>query len=295
MKALVTGGAGFIGSNLVDRLLKLDYSVIVIDNESAVGHKNFYWNPLAKNYKLNASNYDLTRHLYDNVDWVFNVAGTARMQQSINDPTGVIKNNVNSVATVLQCSMEANVKKVIHSSTSSAYGDLTAGEDEGAAKDCLNTYSLSKAFGEDLLKVYSDLYGLNGYSVRYFNVYGPREPTEGPHATVVGKFLKQAQNSEPLTIVGDGSQTRNFTHVKDVVEANIALANLKDTTYSGELFNVAGRDNVSIQELADAISVNQTYLPARFGEHKYSKAVIDKIVSVTGWEPKHELFEWANV
>lgn len=296
MRALVTGGAGFIGSNLVDELIRLGHEVIVIDNESAFSSSKVHWNNSSENYKVDAANYDLTRHLYEGVDWVFNLAATARMQQSINNPLGVVKNNVDSVATVLQCSVEAKVSKVINSSTSSAYGDYSIGDNEDAPNNCLNGYSLSKAFGEDLLQIYSQLYGLTGYNLRYFNVYGPREPIEGHYATVVGKFIKQAKEEKPLTIVGDGAQVRNFTDVRDVVAANIAIAEANlDHKYNGTLFNVAGNDNLSIQELANSISTNQTYIPPRKGEHKYSKANTDKIKNVVGWEPRHKLSSWTTI
>ena len=150
-KSLVTGGAGFIGSNLVDALLKLGHDVIVIDNESSEVHDHFYWNSLASNHKLDIRDYESTRELYDNVDYVFHLAAQSRIQPAINSPIEAVSINSVGTATVLQCSLEAKVKRVIYSSTSSAYGNNPVPNIETQTDDCLNPYSISKVAGEKFL------------------------------------------------------------------------------------------------------------------------------------------------
>jgi len=239
MKSLVTGGAGFIGSNLVDALINLGHEVIVIDNEFSEAHDQFYWNDKSKNFKYDIRDYENTRPLYDGVDYVFHLAAEARIQPAILNPIEAVSINSVGTATVLQCSREAKVKKVLYSSTSSAYGMNPFPNVETQPDDCLNPYSVSKVSGEKLCKMYNNLYGLKTICFRYFNVYGERQPLRGQYAPVVGIFLRQRKNGESLTIVGDGEQRRDFTHVSDIVNANImsAISNTEDVYY-GEVYNV---------------------------------------------------------
>jgi len=220
MKSLVTGGAGFIGSNLVDRLLALGHEVVVIDNEYSDAHDQFYWNEQAQNYHYDIRDYDSTRPLYDGVDYVFHIAAEARIQPAIENPIEAVSINSVGTCTVLQCAREAGVKRVMYSSTSSAYGlknELPNVETQ--PDDCLNPYSISKTNGEKLCSMYTELFGLPTVIFRYFNVYGERQPLRGQYAPVVGIFLRQRDAGEPLTIVGDGEQRRDFTYVGDVVNA----------------------------------------------------------------------------
>ena len=239
MKCLVTGGAGFIGSNLVDRLLELGSEVIVIDNEYSDAHDQFYWNDKAQNYKYDIRDYQNTRPLYDGVDYVFHFAAEARIQPAIENPVEAVSINSVGTCTVLQCSREAGVKKVMYSSTSSAYGKNNPPNIETQPDDCLNPYSVSKVNGEKLCRMYTELYGLRTVIFRYFNVYGERHPLRGQYAPVIGIFLRQRAAGEPLTIVGDGNQRRDFTYVGDVVNANIkaALAEVDVEAY-GQVYNV---------------------------------------------------------
>lgn len=295
MKSLVTGGAGFIGSNLVDKLLDMGQEVIVIDNEFSEAHDQFYWNDKAQNYKYDIRDYENTRSLYDGVDYVFHLAAEARIQPAIINPIEAVSINSVGTATVLQCSREAKVKKVLYSSTSSAYGMNPFPNVETQPDDCLNPYSVSKVSGEKLCKMYNNLYGLKTICFRYFNVYGERQPLRGQYAPVVGIFLRQRKNGESLTIVGDGEQRRDFTHVSDIVNANImsAISNIEDEYY-GQVYNVGTGKNYSINEVAAFISNNVEYVSPRIGETRITLADNSKIKKVFGWEPKVNLKDWID-
>lgn len=294
-KSLVTGGAGFIGSHLVDRLLELGHEVIVIDNEYAECHEQFYWNEAAQNYKYDIRDYENTRPLYEGVDYVFHLAAEARIQPAILNPIEAVSINSVGTVTVLQCAREAGVKKVMYSSTSSGYGLNEPPNHEDQSDDCLNPYSVSKVSGEKLCSMYTKLFGLNTVIFRYFNVYGERSPLRGQYAPVIGIFLRQKNDNEALTIVGDGEQRRDFTHVSDVVSANIiaAVSEVADENY-GQLYNIGNGTNYSINEIADLISSNQVNIPPRVGEARTTLANNNKMRKVFNWEPKTNLFEWIS-
>ena len=293
MKALVTGGAGFIGSNLVDRLVDMNWEVVVIDNETADCNEEFYWNSNADNHKLDICDYEFTKNLYDGVDYVFHLAAESRIQPAILNPIEAVTKNCVGTCTVLQCSREAGVKKVIYSSTSSGYGFNESPNHENQPDDCLNPYSVSKVAGEELCKMYTNLYGLRTIIFRYFNVYGERSPTTGQYAPVIGIFLRQKNDNQPLTIVGDGSQKRDFVHVHDVTNANILaeLTNIPDEYY-GQVYNIGSGENISILEIAKIISDNYVHVPSRDGEAKTTLSCIDKAKNIFGWEPKFNVKDW---
>ena len=292
-KSLVTGGAGFIGSHIVDKLIEMGHEVIVIDNESAESNEEFYWNDKAQNYKYDIRDYENTRPLYEGVDYVFHTAAEARIQPAILNPIEAVSINCVGTVTVLQCAREAGVKKVMYSSTSSGYGFNEPPNDETQRDDCLNPYSVSKVSGEKLCSMYTSLFNLKTVVFRYFNVYGERSPISGQYAPVIGIFLRQRGDSEPLTIVGDGEQRRDFTHVSDVVQANILAATKEvDEEFYGQLYNVGNGLNYSINEIADAISENKTNIPPRIGEARTTLADNTKLKSTFGWEPKVNLMDW---
>jgi UDP-glucose 4-epimerase len=295
MKSLVTGGAGFIGSNLVDRLLEMGHEVVVIDNEYSDVHEQFYWNDKAKNYKYDIRDYENTRPLYDGVDYVFHIAAEARIQPAILNPIEAVSINSVGTCTVLQCSREAGVKRLMYSSTSSAYGMNQSPNIETQPDDCLNPYSVSKVNGEKLCKMYTSLYGLPTVCFRYFNVYGERQPLRGQYAPVIGIFLRQKAAGEPLTIVGDGNQRRDFTHVSDVVKANVmaAISN-PDSEAFGQVYNVGTGTNHSINQIARMISNNIINLPPRPGESRITLANNEKINKIFGWNPSVKLEEWVE-
>ena len=305
MKAIVTGGAGFIGSNLVDRLLSDGHEVIVIDNESSDANEQFYWNSAAKNYKYDILDYESTRPLYDGVDVVFHLAAEARIQPCIINPLKAVQVNALGTATVLQCAREAGVGRVIYSSTSASYGlKNTPPLKETMPTDCLNPYSVSKVSGEELCKMYTKLYGLETVIFRYFNVYGERQPIKGQYAPVIGIFLRQKKSGEPMTIVGDGNQRRDFTHVSDVVEANILASKMKSPEYTvedeivyrkwdwGQIYNIGTGVNHSVNEICDMISGDRINIPPRLGEARITLADNSKAKNQLGWIPKVRLEEW---
>jgi UDP-glucose 4-epimerase len=295
VKALVTGGAGFIGSHIVDKLIEMNYDVIVIDNESSNSNTQFYWNDKASNYKYDICDYEKTRSLYKNVDYVFHVAAKARIQATILDPIETIRTNSLGTINVLQCSKEANVKKVIYSSTSSAYGLNKVPNVETQEDDCLNVYSISKTNGEKLCLNYSKIFNLETLCLRYFNVYGERQSIKGKYASVIGIFSEQSKNNKPLTVVGDGEQKRDFTHVSDVVNANILAATKNiDKKYFGQIFNIGTGKNYSVNQIAKMFSENITYIPERLGEAKETLADISKAKNILGWQPKVTLVDWIN-
>ena len=293
-KSLVTGGAGFIGSNLVDQLIEIGHKVIVIDNEYSDAHEQFYYNDKAEYHNLDIRD-DATRSLYDDVDYVFHIAAEARIGPSIENPTETVSINSFGTCTVLQFAREAGVKRVVYSSTSSAYGLQEPPHVEALPDDCLNPYSVSKVNGEKLCKMYTDLFDLDTVIFRYFNVYGERQPIRGQYAPVIGIFLRQLEAGQPLTIVGDGEQRRDFTYVKDIVNANImaALSNADKEAY-GQVYNVGSGVNYSVNEVAAMISDDVKYIPPRLGEARISLANVDKIYKTFAWKPQQNLHEWVK-
>jgi UDP-glucose 4-epimerase len=307
MKCLVTGGAGFIGSNLVDKLINDGHDVTVIDNESSDCHDKFYWNDKANNYKYDICDYIMCSSVFEKhqPDIVFHIAAEARIQPSIINPLKTIEVNIIGTGTILELSRKYNVKRVIYSSTSSAYGRKNIPPlSEDMVNDCLTPYSVSKTSGEELCKIYSKLFNLETIILRYFNVYGERQPLKGQYAPVIGIFLRQKKAGESLTIVGDGLQRRDFTHIEDVVNANIKAAQFKapeyiidnDIKYTkyewGQIYNIGTGKNYSILEIANMISYNQKFITERPGEARVTLANNSKIQKHFGWIPKISLEEW---
>lgn len=291
MKYLVTGGAGFIGSNLVDKLISLGHNVVCIDDESAECHEQFYWNNKAQNYKYDICDYDLIAPLFKDIDCVFHVASDARIQPAILNPKKSIQSNAVGTANVLELCRVNKIDRLIYSSTSSAYGKKAIlPNQETQPSDPLTPYSAAKVFGENLAKVYYDLYGLKTISLRYFNVYGDRQPLKGQYAPVIGLFLKQYREGKPLTVVGNGSQRRDFTHISDVIQANI-LASKVDHGF-GEMYNIGYGSNYSILEIANTISNDIKFIPPRIGEVQETLASNVKFKKLTGWVPQILLTEW---
>jgi UDP-glucose 4-epimerase len=292
MKCLVTGGSGFIGSHIVDCLVSKGQHVVVIDNESADCHDHFYHNDKAEYYKYDICDFDKIKNLFDGVDFVYHCAAEARIQPSIENPFLTTNTNVNGTLSVLEASKRADVRRVIYSSTSSSYGHGHVPNHESLPEDCLTPYSVSKVTGEKLCRVYSDLYNLETVVLRYFNVYGDRSPLRGHYAPVIGKFLMQKKNNMPLTIIGDGSQTRDFTHISDVVDANILASVCVLPIAKQRVFNIGTGKPISIKELADIISGDQVHLRKRPGEVQDTQALNAKARTVIGKDKYVDLREW---
>lgn len=295
MKSLVTGGAGFIGSNLVETLLGIGHTVVCVDNESSDAHDKPYWNKNTINICGDIRDYNLMSSSMRDVDYVFHLAAEARIQPAIENPINAVSVNDLGTATVLQCARENQVKKFMFSSTSAAYGRNKSPNVETQSPDPLNPYSVTKLNGENLCKMYTELFGLPTVIFRYFNVYGPRQPVRGQYAPVLGIFKRQRDAGEPLTIVGDGNQRRDFVHVEDVARANIiaALADPGQDAY-GEVYNIGTGKNFSVNEIAEMFMHEKTYIAPRPGEARVSLANNQKMRNTFGWTPTHDLDNWVS-
>ena len=289
--SLVTGGAGFIGSHIVEQLIGLGHEVVVVDNEYSDNEK-FHWRDDTYNVNIDITDKAL-KNAFTNVDYVFHLAAEARIGPAIENPVNAVNINTIGTCNVLQCARDAGVKKVMYSSTSSGYGLNPSPNDETQPDDCLNPYSVSKVAGEKICKMYTDLYGLKTVIFRYFNVFGERAPKKGQYAPVIGIFLRQLAAGEKLTIVGDGEQRRDFIYVKDVARANImaAISNADDEAY-GQVYNVGSGKNYSVNDIASFISNDTINIPPRVGEARNSLANIDKIYKTFAWKPETDVEQW---
>ena len=291
MKSLVTGGAGFIGSHIVDALIERGDEVICIDDKSAPQNGEFYWNDRASNFVGDIRSVEL-RKLYQGVDYVFHLAARSRIQPTVNTPTECFSVNVLGTQEVLEASRIAGVKRVIYSASSSYYGHASKPPFlEYAPKGCATPYSLSKWQGEEVCELYTKLYGLSTISLRYFNVYGPREPLKGEYAPVMGLFKRQKESGQPMTIVGDGNQRRDFTHISDVVVANLLAAEKINIT--GPV-NIGTGCNYTINDLADMIGGERVYVPERTGETRETLANNMRAREELQWKPRISLRDYLN-
>ena len=290
--SIVTGGAGFIGSHIVEQLLNWGHMVVVVDNEYS-DNDNFHWRKDTLNIKADITDYEALKKAFTGVSYVFHLAAEARIGPSIENPLNALNINTMGTCNVLQCARESGVKKVLYSSTSSAYGMNESPNVETQPDDCLNPYSVSKVAGEKLCKMYTDLYGVKTVIFRYFNVFGERAPRKGQYAPVTGIFLRQKAAGEPLTIVGDGEQRRDYIYVKDVANANLmaAISNPDDDAY-GQVYNVGSGKNYSVNDIASFISDNTINIPPRIGEARNSLANIEKIQKTFAWKPRTDVEKW---
>jgi len=290
MKVIVTGGCGFIGSHLVDELVKKNYEVHVIDDLSAVSNEKFYFNPKANYYKISIIEKKKIGKVFEGAKYVFHLAAESRIQTAIENPEYAYRINVLGTLCVLELCKEYKIERIVLSSTSSVYGmteRLPIKEDDNL--DCLNPYSLSKYFSEHLCKQYSEYFDVA--ILRYFNVFGDRSPVKGQYAPVIGIFLDQYLNNKPLTIVGDGEQRRDFIHVSEVVSANIKSAE-STKKFKGEIFNVGSGVNYSIKEIASFISKETVHIPQRPGEARNTLANVEKIKETLEFIPLDSLMSY---
>lgn len=282
-KVIVTGGAGFIGSNLVAALVAQKYDIHVIDNLSGGRKENV--SPKAILHIKDIRNLAAIKPIFKGAEYVFHLAALPRVQYSIEHPDETNAVNVGGTLNVLIAAKEANVKRVVYSASSSAYG----GQKKMPLKENLpanpkSPYGLQKYIGELYCRLWSEIYKLPTVSLRYFNVYGPGQNPDGAYALVVGKFLKQKKDGQPITITGDGQQTRDFTSVHDVVRANI-LAAISRKVGKGEAINIGAGQNFSINEVARLIGGPIKHLPARL-EPKHTLADNQLAKKLLGWTPK---------
>jgi UDP-glucose 4-epimerase len=290
-KMVVVGGAGFIGSHITDTLVGEGYEVHVIDN--LVGGKREHVNEQAVFHKEDIRNLDAIMPIIEGADSVFHLAALPRVQFSIDYPIETNSVNIDGLLNVLVAAQKGGVRRVVYSASSSAYGEQeTLPFVETMSPDPLSPYGLQKYVGELYCRVFAKVYSLETVSLRYFNVYGSRFDPEGPYALVIGKFLALKASGKPLTVTGDGTQTRDFTHVRDVVRANI-LASKSKSVGAGEALNIGAGNNVSILDLAHMISDDIEHVRARLEPHD-TLANTTLAKELLGWEPTITLSDGVN-
>ena len=290
-KAVVTGGAGFIGSNLVDKLIDMDVEVTILDDLSTGKKENINSKAKFINCDISIVPQSLLTSYIDGADVIFHLAALARVQPSIEDPLPYNNANITGTLNILLAAHKVGAKRVVYSASSSAYGNATKfPTPEEHPTNPLSPYGLQKYVGEQYCKMFSQVYGLDTVSLRYFNVYGERMSLEGAYKLAIPIFANQMLEGKPLTINNDGEQRRDFTYVGDVVSANI-LAATNPEDLKGEAFNIGNGDNYSVNELADMLG----------GEKSYGNKVIEpfetladnsKAALMFNWEPKGNLPTW---
>ncbi len=293
-RSIITGGAGFIGSNLTDFLVKNYHKVIVLDNFTSGKKKNLSHHK-KKNVRIIktdiSKNEDLGRY-FKGADYVFHLAGLAEIIPSIKNPKKYFINNVLGTLNVLEAAKKAKIKKFIYAASSSCYGTPKKFPTSEKSKiDLKHPYAVTKFMGEELVMKYASIYNMPNISFRFFNVYGPRLNTSGQYSAVMGNFLEQNKKNKPLTVVGDGKQTRDFIHVYDLV--NAFLKTIKNRTVN-EIFNLGSGKKTSINAIAKIFGGTKKFIPKRPGEPKNSLADISKIKKKINWKPKISIEQGIN-
>jgi UDP-glucose 4-epimerase len=287
MRCMVTGGAGFIGSHLVDALLAGRNKVLVLDNFSTGRPENLAHHKKNKNLTLvraDIAKIDRIKPYFKNIDVVFHLAALADIVPSIVNPVSYYTSNVFGTMSVVEASRLAGVKKVVYAASSSCYGlPRTYPTPETAAIDPRYPYALTKYLGEETLLHWGKVYKLPVVSLRLFNVYGPRSRTSGTYGAVFGVFLAQKLKNKPFTVVGDGRQTRDFIYVTDVAAAFLRAAQAK---CSGEVFNIGSGNSYSVNYLVKLLKGQAVHIPKRPGEPDRTQADITKTKKMIGWRPQ---------
>ncbi len=284
MKSIVTGGAGFIGSHVVEQLLKRGDQVVVIDNCSTGRPENLVGFDGVRLVQDDISNPGTWMTEFQGANHIFHLAALADIVPSIENPVAYYRSNVDGTFNVLEAARAAQVDKLVYAASSSCYGI----PDEFPTKESAEIrpqypYALTKYLGEEMVRHWNQVYGLPAISLRLFNVYGTRSRTSGTYGAVFGVFLAQKLAGKPFTVVGDGNQTRDFTYVSDVAAAFIDAAN---STLTGGVFNVGSGRTVSINELVNLLDGPVTYIPKRPGEPDCTFADISKITAALDWRPQ---------
>jgi len=290
-KYLVTGGAGFIGTNLVKELLAQGHEVVVFDNYAG-GKKEERLQAGAKYVEGDIRKpEDLSNVCRNGFDGIFHLAALPRVTFSVENPALTHEANVTGTLNVLIAARDHKIKRVIFSSSSSVYGNQEVYPlKEDFFPLPISPYALHKYIGEHYCRLFFSLYGVETVCLRYFNVYGPYFDPEGAYALVIGKFLKQKKEGRPMTVCGDGEYFRDYTHVSDVVRANILAMN-SDKVGKGDVINIGNRNPHSVNELVKMIGGEFEFVPPRPGDVRYTEANIDKAKDLLGWEPKIQLEE----
>jgi len=296
MKSLVTGGAGFIGSHLVDALLGRGDEVLVLDNLCTGRRENLP--ALGKNPRLALQAVDIADHaeilpLFAGVDRVFHLAARADIVPSIVEPLQYHRSNVDGTVSVLEAGRKSGVKKLVYAASSSCYGipDVYPTPEDAPARPQY-PYALTKYLGEQCVLHWASVYRLSALSLRFFNVYGPRSRTSGTYGAVFGVFLAQKIHGKPFTVVGDGKQTRDFTFVSDVVSALLAAA---DSSLAGEIMNVGSSRPVSVNRLVELLGGPVVHIPKRPGEPDCTHADTSRIRNLLGWKAKVSIEEGVKI
>tara|TARA_B100001057_G_scaffold453779_1_gene498887 strand:+ start:15013 stop:16029 length:1017 start_codon:yes stop_codon:yes gene_type:complete len=287
IKSLVTGGAGFIGSNLVDKLVKKGHHVTVIDNLSTgrISNLSHHNKKNVKFLKKDISNSKKLEKILKGHSYIFHLAGLADIVPSIENPEKYFEANVAGTLNVLKACKNLKIKKFIYAASASCYGIPKRYPTKETAKiDVQYPYALTKFLGEEIVMHWARVYNMPNLSLRFFNVYGLRSRTTGAYGAVFGVFLAQKISNQPLTIVGNGKQTRDFIHVSDLVDAIYKAAIMKGL--KGKIFNLGSGQEVSVNEIAKIVGGPKINVPKRPGEPDRSKADIKKIKKALNWEPK---------
>lgn len=294
MKALVTGGAGFIGSHIVDRLLQDGHEVIVIDDFSTGHRENLAENPRLEIVEGDIRDFDTVNQCMQDVDWVFHKAAVASVPKTVNDPVGSSAVNYQGTLHVLEAARQNKVKRVVFASSAALYGDEpTLPKVETMLPVTLSPYAVDKLASEYACGMYTRLYGLETVSLRYFNVYGPRQDPSSPYSGVISIFADKLNQGATPTIFGDGEQTRDFVFVSDVVEANMQAVSKSEP--AGQVINIATGNKITLNELLNtfceikAVPFNANYDEPRQGDIKESYANVDKAAAILGWNSTVEL------
>jgi UDP-glucose 4-epimerase len=285
MKTLVTGGAGFIGSHLCELLLSRGHDVVAVDSLACgrLGNfKSFEKHPHFQFVKVDIRDFESLRPVFRGIEWVFHLAGLADIVPSIEQPDNYYSTNVTGTFNVLECARERGTKRLVYAASSSSYGipDVYPTPETSPIRPHY-PYALTKYMGEELVLHWAQTYKLPALSLRLFNVYGPRSRTTGAYGAVFGVFLAQKLNSKPFTVVGDGTQTRDFTYVTDVAEAFLRAA---ESGLSGEAMNVGSNNHYSVNRLVELLGGDVVHIPKRPGEPDCTFADVSKIARLLGWE-----------
>ncbi|MFH0899649.1 MAG: SDR family oxidoreductase [Pseudomonadota bacterium] len=289
-RALVTGGAGFIGSHLVDRLLRDGHEVTVIDNLSSGRLENLAdarRHPGFELHQLDVADHEAVKPLFAGIRWVFHLAGIADIVPSVERPLDYYRANVTGTASVVEAARLAGSERLVYAASSSCYGiPATYPTSESETIRPQYPYALSKYLGEQIVLHWAQVYGLQCVSLRLFNVYGPRSRTSGSYGAVFGVFLAQKLAGKPLTVVGTGEQTRDFTFVDDVVSAFVAAATAARSDLAGEAMNIGSGRAVSVNRLVELLGGEVVHIPERPGEPRCTLADNSKALRLLGWQPR---------